>query len=100
MKLVVKAVACGALICGVSVQATPLYTKCVACHGAEGEKSALNKSLIIKDMSKADFVSAMKGYKDGSYGKDQKALMKAQVATISDAQMEERLPLLSQKNSL
>lgn len=89
MKLVVKAVACGALICGVSVQATPLYTKCVACHGAEGEKSALNKSLIIKDMSKADFVSAMKGYKDGSYGKDQKALMKVQVSQLSDAQIEE-----------
>ena len=89
MKLVVKAIACGALICGVSAQANPLYTKCVACHGAEGEKSALNKSLIIKDMPKADFMSAMKGYKDGSYGKDQKALMKAQVASLSDAQIEE-----------
>jgi len=40
-------------------------------------------------MSKADFISAMKGYKDGSYGKEQKALMKAQVATLSDAQIEE-----------
>jgi len=81
----------------ISAQATPLYTKCVACHGATGEKSALNKSLIIKDMSKADFVSAMKGYKDGSYGKDQKALMKAQVAPLSDAQIEEIASFITKK---
>lgn len=89
MKTLTKSIVVAVLFCGISAQATPLYTKCVACHGADGEKAALNKSLIIKDMSKADFVSAMKGYKDGSYGKDQKALMKAQVAPLSDAQIEE-----------
>lgn len=77
------------IVGAVSAQATPLYTKCVACHGAEGEKAALGKSMIIKEMSKADFITAMKGYKDGSYGKDQKALMKAQVTAFSDAQIEE-----------
>ena len=81
----------------ISAQATPLYTKCVACHGAAGEKSALNKSLIIKDMSKADFITAMKGYKDGSYGKDQKALMKAQVTALSDAQIEEIASFITKK---
>lgn len=89
MKTLTKSIVVTALFCGITAQATPLYTKCVACHGSTGEKSALNKSLIIKDMSKADFVSAMKGYKDGSYGKDQKALMKVQVTTLSDAQIEE-----------
>lgn len=89
MKKIIKLVAIGIIVGAVSAQATPLYTKCVACHGAEGEKAALGKSMIIKDMSKADFVSAMKGYKDGSYGKDQKALMKAQVTALSDAQIEE-----------
>ena len=89
MKIITKSIIMAAIVSAVSAQATPLYTKCVACHGAAGEKAALNKSLIIKDMSKADFVSAMKGYKDGSYGKDQKALMKAQVTALSDAQIEE-----------
>ena len=89
MKTIAKCLVLVTSLGALSAQANPLYTKCVACHGAAGEKSALNKSLIIKDMSKADFIAAMKGYKDGSYGKDQKALMKAQVTTLSDAQIEE-----------
>ncbi|KFL34938.1 MULTISPECIES: c-type cytochrome [unclassified Sulfurospirillum] len=88
MKIISKSLIIATTL-AISAHATPLYTKCIACHGASGEKAALNKSLIIKDMSKADFISAMKGYKDGSYGKEQKALMKAQVATLSDAQIEE-----------
>lgn len=97
MKKKLMAMVCGALLCGVAAQANPLYSKCVACHGAEGEKAALGKSMIIKDMSKADFVSALKGYKDGSYGKEQKALMKAQVAALSDAQMEEIASFITKK---
>lgn len=65
-----------------------IYKKCVACHGANGEKVALGKSKIIKDMSKADMIAAMKGYKDGTYGGAQKGLMKGQVASLSDAQIE------------
>lgn len=78
-----------ALMATASLNATELYTKCVVCHGEKGEKVALNKSLIIKDMSKDSFIAAMKGYKDGSYGKTLKGLMKPQVATLNDAQMEE-----------
>lgn len=89
MKIITKSIIMAVIVGAVSAQATPLYTKCVACHGAEGEKAALGKSMIIKEMSKADFITAMKGYKDGSYGKDQKALMKAQVTAFSDAQIEE-----------
>ena len=79
------------------LHATPLYTKCAACHGKEGEKSALNKSLIIKDMDKDAFMAAMKGYKDGSYGKDQKAMMKAQVLSLNDAQIEEIAAFITKK---
>lgn len=64
------------------------YAKCVGCHGANGEKAALGKSKVIKDMSKADFITAMKGYKDGTYGGPMKALMKGQVASLSDATIE------------
>ncbi len=71
-----------------SLFAADPYAKCVACHGANGEKVALGKSKIIKDMTKADFITAMKGYKDGTYGGPMKGLMKGQVAALSDAQIE------------
>ncbi len=64
------------------------YQKCVGCHGANGEKAALGKSKIIKDMSKADIVAAMNGYKDGSYGGAMKGLMKGQAASLSAADIE------------
>ena len=64
-----------------------LYKKCASCHGAAGEKPALGKSKIIKDMSAAQITTALKGYKDGSYGGAQKALMKGQVASLNDAQI-------------
>ncbi len=65
-----------------------LYKKCAACHGANGEKKALGKSHIIKDMSRDDIVAALKGYQDGTYGGAMKALMKGQVATLKDADIE------------
>lgn len=61
------------------------YDKCASCHGAAGEKPALGKSKIIKDMTKADFVSALKGYQDGTYGGAQKALMTGQVKGLTEA---------------
>jgi cytochrome c553 len=64
------------------------YAKCVTCHGASGEKVALGKSKVIKDMAKADFIAAMKGYKDGTYGGPQKILMVNQVKDLSDADIE------------
>jgi cytochrome c553 len=64
------------------------YAKCVACHGANGEKVAMGKSKIIKDMTKAEIVTAMKGYKDGSYGGAMKGLMKGQAMPLSDADIE------------
>ena len=71
------------------------YDKCVTCHGANGEKAALGKSKIIKDMTKADFVSALKGYKDGTYGGAQKALMAGQVKGMTEATMNEIADLIT-----
>jgi len=65
------------------------YKACVGCHGVNGEKAALGKSKIIKDMSKDDFIIAMKGYKDGSYGGPLKAMMKAQSMRLNDADIKE-----------
>jgi len=61
------------------------YKKCVACHGANGEKVALGKSKIIKDMTKAEIESSLLGYQNGTYGGAMKALMAGQVKTLSGA---------------
>jgi len=60
-----------------------LYKKCASCHGMQGEKKALGKSKLIHNLSKEDLVSALNGYKDGSYGGSMKALMKGQVAKLN-----------------
>lgn len=65
-----------------------LYKKCAACHGQNGEKAALGKSKLINAMNKDEIVTALKGYKDGTYGGSMKALMKGQVASYSDADIE------------
>lgn len=89
MKTIFKSMVVISFTCALAAHANPLYTKCVVCHGTAGEKSALNKSIIIKDMPKEAFITAMKGYKAGTYGKEMKAMMKVQVAPLSDAQIEE-----------
>lgn len=61
---------------------------CIACHGTDFEKKAMNVSKIVKEMSKEDIVNALKGYKDGTYGGAMKALMKGQVAKLDDAAIE------------
>ena len=61
------------------------YAKCATCHGAAGEKAALGKSKIIKDMPKAEFVAALKGYQDGTYGGAMKGLMAGQVKGLDEA---------------
>jgi len=69
--------------------AIPLYNKCANCHGAHGEKKALNVSVIINKMNKKDFITALEGYKNGTYGKAMKNIMKVQVKTLTKKQIEE-----------
>lgn len=65
------------------------YDKCVTCHGANGEKAALGKSKIIKDMTKEDLISALKGYQNGTYGGATKGVMAGQVKGMDEATMNE-----------
>ncbi len=71
-----------------AVDGGTLYKKCAGCHGAKAEKKALGKSQIIKGWEKSKTISALKGYKDNSYGGAMKGVMKGQVATMSDEQIE------------
>ena len=74
-----------------------LYKKCAVCHGANGEKVALGKSKIIKDMTVKELVASMKGYQDGTYGGVQKELMKTQMKGYDDAQIEAVAKYISKK---
>jgi len=79
------------VVAGLSLMATVVSANtavCKGCHGANFEKKAMGKSKVVKDLSKADIVKALKGYKAGTYGGAMKGLMKGQVAKYSDADLE------------
>ena len=66
-----------------------IYKKCSSCHGAQGEKKALGRSAVIKGWESEKLVAALKGYKDGTYGGQMKGLMKGQVSSLDDTQIQE-----------
>ncbi|MCW8895854.1 MAG: cytochrome C [Sulfurimonas sp.] len=80
--IVVALTATTTLMAGVNAAA------CTGCHGADWSKKALGKSLNVAEMTKADIAAALIGYKDGSYGREMKGMMKGQVAKYSDADLE------------
>jgi cytochrome c553 len=61
-----------------------LFVPCIACHGADAKRPAMNASQVIAGWEVEKTVTALKGYKDGSYGGNMKALMVGQVAKLSD----------------
>ena len=61
-----------------------LFAKCSACHGASGEKKALNKSLKIGGWDIQKLESAMNGYKNGTRNiHGMGGVMKSQVSSFS-----------------
>ncbi len=88
-KLAVLTLAAATAVTLMAADGATLFKKCAGCHGAHGEKKALGKSAVIKGWPKDKVVEALKGYKAGTrnvYGMG--ALMKAQVAALSDADIE------------
>lgn len=63
------------------------YKACIGCHGDKGQKVALGKSKVIKEMTKEEIVIALKGYKDGTYGGAMKGVMKGQSMSLTDEDM-------------
>jgi cytochrome c-type protein NapB len=72
---------------------------CAGCHGANFEKSAMGKSKIVKDMSKDEIVTALKGYRDtdGFGHSAMKAAMAGQAKALSDADIEEIATSIAKK---
>ena len=86
MKTIIKIIAVAGLL-SPAVYAAANTAACTGCHGKNFEKSALGKSKIVKDMTKADVAKALIGYKNGTYGGPMKGLMKGQVARYSEADL-------------
>jgi len=65
-----------------------LYTKCIACHGTDGQTSAYNVTLRISSLTAAAIEERLLGYKSGAlnlYGYGE--LMHDQISTYSDEQI-------------
>lgn len=65
-----------------------LYKVCASCHGQKAEKEALGKSQVIAGWDKERIITAMNGYKNGTYGGIMKNIMKPQVETKTDEEIE------------
>ena len=66
-----------------------LYAKCQGCHGADGKTKAMGKASPLAGQSKADIVSKITAYKAGKRNEaGMGALMKGQVASFSDADVD------------
>ncbi|MEA1983165.1 MAG: cytochrome C [Campylobacterota bacterium] len=85
-----KEIILASLLLASSTLIADAYQTCVVCHGKNGERAALGgKSLVIKDMSKADIVASLKGYQDGTYGRGMKAMMVQHTKDLTPAEIEE-----------
>lgn len=83
-----------AILIASSAFATVNVNACKGCHGLNFEKHALGKSKIVKNMTHDEIVTALKGYKNGTYGASMKGIMKSQVSKYSDTQIEELATLI------
>ncbi|HFD14634.1 MAG TPA: c-type cytochrome [Epsilonproteobacteria bacterium] len=74
------------------------YAKCKGCHGADGKTKALGKSSVLAGQDKSALIDAIKGYQAGTRNVvGMGALMKGQVAGMSDADIEAIATYLSQQ---
>ncbi len=65
-----------------------IYSRCMACHGKKGDKKALGRSKKINKLSKEDFIKAIRGYQNATYGGSLKSIMISQVKGLSPEDIE------------
>ena len=97
-KLAILGLAAATAVTLVAADGAALYKKCAGCHGLHGEKKALGKSAVIKGWPKEKTIEALKGYKAGTRNvHGMGGLMKGQVASLSDADIEAIAEYLSKQ---
>ena len=86
-----------ALTASETLEAPAAYAKCKGCHGADGKTKALGKSAVIAGQDKEALITSLKEYKAGTKNvAGMGSLMKGQVATMSDEEIEAVAEYLSQ----
>ena len=97
-KLLTLGVAAAVATTLMAADGAALFKKCAGCHGMHGEKKALGKSAVIKGWPKEKTIEALKGYKAGTRNvHGMGMLMKGQVASLSDADIEAIADYLSKQ---
>jgi len=86
MRKVWKFIAMGTLL--LSTLSGASIAVCKGCHGQAWEKVVMGKSKVVKDMSESEIFTALKGYKNDTYGGVLKGLMVEQVKSLSPEDME------------
>ena len=72
------------------IEGAKVYAKCSGCHGADGKTKALGKSPVIAGQNKAELITNLKAYRDGTRNENGMGnLMKGQMATLDDAMITE-----------
>lgn len=88
-----KKIAVSMLIAGATMlmaEAPASYAACKACHGEKGEKGfAAAPTKVPAKLTKEEIVERLKGYKAGTIASPTAAMMKGQVAALTEEQMTE-----------
>lgn len=58
--------------------------KCAECHGKDGKEASVSGKAIAGG---SGALAKLTGYKNGTFGGDQKAIMQGNVATLSDSEL-------------
>lgn len=67
-----------------AAEGAALYQKCIKCHGFRGDQKAMGWSQVIAGWPADRVEGALKGYREGTYGGENKDIMKGQAAPLSD----------------
>ncbi|PAF49880.1 cytochrome C [Helicobacter sp. 12S02232-10] len=81
----------GAASLAIAAEAPAAFKKCVACHGANGQKVApgAKGGITIAGLPKNKLLADLKGYKAGTADNGgAKAIMYAQMKNVSDSDIE------------
>jgi len=90
MKILLTLLLMGTTTLTLSADAQNLYKNCAGCHGENGQKMALSKSIAITGQENNLTIKELTAYKNGElnqYGLG--GIMKSQLAKVSEEEIKE-----------
>ena len=70
---------------------------CFVCHGEDWSKKALGKSKVVANMTHDEIAISLIGYKNGTYGRIMKGLMKDKIKDYSIQELKEFAQTIGKK---